>query len=219
MIRFTLHQGEEAMDRAEREPFRKTLERNRVIPAVRDDNGTKKALHSSHDIVFVLYGDILTLDDHVNAIIRSGKTPFVHLDMINGLASNPVVLDYFFRHFKRNCGVITTKSNMAKKALEMGIRVVQRYFMLDSLSVESAIEGIGKVRADAIEIMPGIIPRVISHIHRQTNAPIIAGGLVNTASDVERILAGGAVAVSTSRVELWPLNNDNSVKDCATEAE
>ena len=39
--------------------------------------------------------------------------------------------------------------------------------------------------------------------------PIIAGGLINTASDVEKILAGGAIAVSTSKVELWPLNNEN----------
>jgi len=188
------------------------LERNRVIPAIKDDVAMRKALHSAHDIVFVLYGDILTLDDHVNAILRAGKTPFVHLDMINGLASNPVVLEYFYRHFKRNCGVITTKSNMAKKALEMGIRVVQRYFMLDSLSVESAIDGIGKVRTDAIEIMPGIIPRVISQINRQTNVPIIAGGLINTASDIEKILAGGAIAVSTSKAELWPLNNETPDK-------
>jgi glycerol uptake operon antiterminator len=207
------------MDRGDREPFRNMLERNRVIPAVKDDIAMKKALHSSHDIVFVLYGDILTLDDHVNAIIRSGKTPFVHLDMINGLASNPVVLEYFYRHFKRNCGVITTKSNMAKKALELGIRVVQRYFMLDSLSVESAIEGIGKVRADAIEIMPGIIPRVISHIHRQTNAPIIAGGLINSASDIEKILVGGAIAVSTSKSELWPLNNEHPTPKSKVETE
>ena len=211
-MRNALQLGEGIMERAEREPFRKMLERNRVIPAVKDDTAMKKALHSSHDIIFVLYGDILTLDDHVNAILRSGKMPFVHLDMINGLASNPVVLEYFYRHFKRNCGVITTKTNMAKKALELGIRVVQRFFMLDSLSVESAIEGIGKVRTDAIEIMPGIIPRVISHIHRQTNAPIIAGGLINTASDIEKILAGGAVAVSTSRSELWPLGNETPGK-------
>ena len=211
MMRSTSSKGEEAMERADREPFRNLLERNRVIPAVKDDAAMKKALHSSHDIIFLLYGDILTLDDHVNAVIRSGKTPFVHLDMINGLASNPVVLEYFYRHFKRNCGVITTKSNLAKKALELGIRVVQRYFMLDSLSVGSAIEGIGKVRTDAIEVIPGIIPRVISHIHRQTNAPIIAGGLINSASDIEKILASGAVAVSTSKNELWPLNHELSV--------
>jgi glycerol uptake operon antiterminator len=65
------------------------------------------------------------------------------------------------------------------------------------------------VRTDAIEIMPGIIPRVIGQINRQTNVPIIAGGLINTASDIEKILAGGAIAVSTSKVELWPLNNEN----------
>jgi glycerol uptake operon antiterminator len=219
MMRSTSLRGEETMERADREPFRNMLERNRVIPAVKDDIAMKKALHSSHDIVFILYGDILTLDDHVNASIKAGKMPFVHLDMIHGLASNPVVLDYFYRHFKRNCGVITTKSNMAKKALEMGIRVVQRYFMLDSLSVESAIEGIGKVRTDAIEIMPGIIPRVISHIHRQTNAPIIAGGLINTASDIEKILSGGAIAVSTSKSELWPLNNEHPLAKIKAELE
>ena len=200
------------MDRGEREPLRAVLERNRVIPAIKDDAAMKRAIHSGHDIVFVLYGDILTLDDHVNAILRSGKMPFIHLDMINGLAPNPVVLEYFYRHFKRNCGVITTKANLAKKAMEMGLRTIQRYFMLDSLSVESAIEGIGKLRTDAIEIMPGIIPRVISHIHRQTNIPVIAGGLINTSSDVEKILAGGAIAVSTSRHELWPLVNKEVAK-------
>ncbi len=192
------------MDHIERESFRKTLERNRVIPAVRDDVTLKKALHSSHDIVFVLYGDILTLQDNVHTILKHGKMPFVHLDMINGMAANPIVLDYFHRNFKRDCGVITTKSFLAKKALELGIRVIQRYFMLDSLSVDSAIEGIGKVRTDAIEIMPGIIPRIIAHISRHTNVPIIAGGLVNTAGDVDKILASGAVAISTSRSELWP---------------
>jgi glycerol uptake operon antiterminator len=197
------------MDRFEREPFRKMLERNRVIPAVKEDAGLKRALGSSHDILFVLYGDILSLDANVNAILKSGKMPFIHLDMINGLASNPVVLEYFYRHFKRDCGVITTKSHMAKKAMELGIRVVQRYFMLDSLSVESAVEGIGKVRPDAIEIMPGIIPRVIAHVTRQTNVPIIAGGLIQTQSDVDKILASGAIAVSVSKSELWPLNQWN----------
>jgi len=197
------------MDRFEREPLKRMLERNRVIPAVKDDAGLKKAIQSMHDITFVLYGDILTLDTNVHAIVKNGKMPFIHLDMINGLANNPVVLDYFYRHFLRDCGVITTKISMVRKALELGIRVVQRYFLLDSLSLESAIEGIGKVRPDAIEIMPGIIPRVIAQISRETNVPIIAGGLIQTPNDVQKILARGAVAISTSRRELWPLDHDS----------
>jgi glycerol uptake operon antiterminator len=197
------------MDRFEREPLKMALERNRVIPAVKDDAALKKALQSSHDLLFVLYGDILSLDTNVHAIIKNGKMPFVHLDMINGLANNPVVLDYFYRHFQRDCGVITTKVSMVRKALELGIRVVQRYFLLDSLSLESAIEGIGKVRPDAIEIIPGIMPRVVARITRETNVPVIAGGLIQTQNDVQKILDRGAVAVSASRRELWLLDHDS----------
>lgn len=189
----------------EKESFRKILVRNPVIPAVKDDAALKRFLSSSNEIVFILYGDILTLNEKVEAVLRQDKIPFVHLDMIHGLASNAIVMDYFYKHFKRDCGVITTKSNMAKKALDHGIRVVQRYFMLDSLSVDSAIEGIGKIRTDAIEIMPGIIPRVIGQISQKTTVPIIAGGLVQTALDVEKIRAAGAVSISTSRAELWKI--------------
>ena len=203
------------MERFEREPLSKMLERNRIIPAVKNDAELTKALHSTHDIVFVLYGDILSLDANVHAIIKNDKMPFIHLDMIQGLANNPVVLEYFYRHFQRDCGVITTKSNMAKRAMDLGIRVVQRFFMLDSLSLESAIEGITKVRTDAIEIMPGIIPRVIAQVSRHTNVPIIAGGLIQTPLDVEKILASGAIAVSTSRSELWPLLPDPAARAAA----
>ena len=193
------------MGRFDREPLARMLERNRVIPAVKNDSELNKAMRSPHDIVFVLYGDLVSLESNVHAILKHEKMPFIHLDMIQGLASNPAALDYFYRHFQRDCGVITTKANMARKALELGIRVVQRFFMLDSLSLESAIEGLGRVRTDAIEVMPGIIPRAIAYLSRQTNVPIIAGGLIQTPMDVEKILASGAIAVSTTRSELWPL--------------
>lgn len=194
----------------EKESFRKILLRNPVIPAVKDDAALKRFLASPNEIVFILYGDILTLNDKVETVLRQDKIPFVHLDMVQGLASNAIVMDYFYKHFKRDCGIITTKSNLAKKALDHGIRVIQRYFMLDSLSVESAIEGISKMRTDAIEIMPGIIPRVISQISQKTTVPIIAGGLVQTALDVEKIRSAGAVSISTSRSDLWKIGQMDS---------
>lgn len=187
----------------QRENFKSVLLRNPVIPAVKNDATLKRFLSSTNEVVFILYGDILSLNERVDAVIAHGKIPFVHLDMVQGLASNAIVMDYFYKHFGRSCGVITTKGSMAKKALEHGIRVVQRYFMLDSLSVESAIEGMTKVRTDAIEIMPGIIPRVIHQLSQKNAVPIIAGGLIQTELDVEKILAAGAISVSTSKTELW----------------
>jgi glycerol uptake operon antiterminator len=56
--------------------------------------------------------------------------------------------------------------------------------------------------------MPGIIPRVIGQINQKTNVPIIAGGLIQTQADVEKLLAAGAVSVSTSRHELWKINQE-----------
>lgn len=192
----------------EHENLKKILERNPVIPAVKDDAALKRFLSAPNEIVFILYGDIVSIDERVEAVLAKKKIPFVHIDMIHGMASNPIVMDYFYKHFRRDCGIITTKSNLAKKAMEHGIWAIQRYFMLDSLSVESAIDGITRMRIDAIEIMPGIIPRVINQISQKTTVPIIAGGLVQTSLDVEKIRAAGAVSVSTSKTELWKIGRE-----------
>lgn len=183
--------------------MKKIFEDNRVIPAVKDDEELKRALRTKHQVIFILYGDIMTMNDKIKMVIDAGKTPFIHVDMVDGLASNPVVLEYLFKHFKRECGIITTKSSIAKKAVEMKIKVVQRYFILDSLSVRSALDGINKVKVDAVEIMPGIIPSVIQKMSRQVSTPIIAGGLINTQEEVEMVMKAGAVCASTSRPELW----------------
>lgn len=183
--------------------FRKILERNPVITAVKDDDALRKAIKSKHEVIFILYGDIITMNDKVNAVIKAGKVPFLHVDMVDGLASNPVVLEYIYKHFKKDCGIITTKSQIARKAIDMNMKVVQRYFMLDSLSVKSAMDNINKVKADAIEIMPGIIPSVIQKMARQINIPIIAGGLISTKEEVDLIMKSGAISVSTSREDLW----------------
>ena len=58
-------------------------------------------------------------------------------------------------------------------------------------------------------------PRVIAQVSRHTNVPIIAGGLIQTPLDVEKILASGAIAVSTSRSELWPLLPDPAARAAA----
>ena len=87
--------------------------------------------------------------------------------------------------------------------------MIQRYFMLDSLSVDSAVDGIAKAVPDAIEIMPGILPRIIAHISHQTQVPVIAGGLIQQPADVDKVLASGAIAVSTTRSHLWALVHPN----------
>ena len=95
---------------------------------------------------------------------------------------------------------------MIKNAMESDVRVIQRLFVLDSLSIETNIQQIKKMHPDAVEIMPGIIPRVIKRIKSEIpDIPIIAGGLVESKEDVMEVLKNGGIAVSTSKESIWDI--------------
>jgi glycerol uptake operon antiterminator len=57
--------------------------------------------------------------------------------------------------------------------------------------------------ADAIEILPGIIPKIIENLKERIPKPIIAGGLISDDDDIHKSLHAGAAAVSTIKSRLW----------------
>lgn len=182
--------------------MKELLEYNPIIAAVKDNKGLENALKSDCSIIFLLYGDIINLKDTVELINKHDKKAFIHLDMVTGMAPNPIIIDYIDKYLKVE-GVITTKVNIVKRAIEKNINVVQRFFILDSMSLNSALDSLKKVRPQAIEIMPGIMPKVIKRINEETNIPIIAGGLVEKKEEIMSILKSGAMAVSTSNAKIW----------------
>jgi len=57
---------------------------------------------------------------------------------------------------------------------------------------------------EKLKILPGIIlPRLKDDLARQNLPPIIAGGLIRTEKEIKEVLKSGALAISTSRKELW----------------
>ena len=75
--------------------------------------------------------------------------------------------------------------------------------MIDSRSVETALETIRASRASMVEIMPGIAYKSIEKIKRNVRIPIIAGGLIEHKEEAFKALSHGASAVSTGKRELW----------------
>ena len=53
-----------------------------------------------------------------------------------------------------------------------------------------------------IEIVPGVIPKVLDRFSKG-KLPVIAGGLLETKAELTQALNCGVIAVSTGRVELW----------------
>ena len=124
--------------------------------------------------------------------------------MIDGLNSTNNGIDYIVNSVKPE-GILTTKSNVVAHAYKNNINVIQRFFILDSLSYEKALQNIKENKIVAAEIMPGLMPKIIKKISSQTNVPIITGGLIKEKEDIINVINAGALSVSTTEVELWDI--------------
>lgn len=183
--------------------MRELLEYNPIIGAIKNDEDLEKVINSDCNVVFLLSGDIITLKEKVSRLKLNDKKVFVHLDMIGGISSNPVIIKYLKNEFHID-GIITTKTSLVKKALEENVYVVQRIFLLDSISLQTSIENIKKSKPSAIEIMPGLICKAVKRLHKEfPHLPIICGGLIDDKQEIIDVLKCGAMAVSTTKKELW----------------
>ncbi|MFP3089292.1 glycerol-3-phosphate responsive antiterminator [Treponema sp. TIM-1] len=188
-------------DIASPEFFYEVLHRTPVILAVKSMDGLEKSILGGGRLMFVLFGDILSIPGIVAKIKDAGKIALVHIDLIDGLTSRDIVVDFIAENTRAD-GILSTKTNLLKRAKSRGLLAVQRFFVLDSLSLLNIEKQFPLDYADAVEILPGVIPKVIRRIVKIINKPVIAGGLVSDPEDVRQVLEAGAVSVSSSNMEL-----------------
>ena len=176
---------------------------NPIIAAVRDVNGLNTALKSAVEFVFLLDASLMNINRRVRQIKESGKKAFVHLDMVAGLGKDAGALEFLWEDCRPE-GVILTKPNLIQTARHLGFVAVQRLFVLDSLSVQTGLKIANESRPDFIEVMPGaVVAKIIAQIRQKSAVPVIAGGLIETRGEVVELLKAGALAVSTSKTDLW----------------
>lgn len=172
-----------------------------VIAAVRNEQELEVALASRVKMIFCLNPNILTLDQTVREVHAAGKKILLHIDLAEGVGKDKAGLLYVKKAGVD--GIISTRVNMIKFAKEVGLFTVQRFFIVDSHSVDTTVESLKSSKADMIEIMPGIVTKVIADLKVRLNIPIIAGGLIETRKEIEEAAYSGVSAVSTSKQELW----------------
>ena len=54
-----------------------------------------------------------------------------------------------------------------------------------------------------MEILPGVMPKIIKRICNLVNVPVITGGLIDEKEDIINALRAGAEGVSTTDKKLW----------------
>ena len=173
-----------------------------VIAAVKNVEGIERCLESDVKIVFVLFGNLCSISGIVERVKEAGKMALVHIDLVEGLSAHEVAVDYIRKNTRAD-GIISTRLNMINRAKELSFYTVFRIFVLDSRAYQSIEKQRKQIRADFIEILPGVMPKIIQKINKLSVQPVIAGGLITDKEDVIDALNAGAISVSTTNQDIW----------------
>lgn len=178
----------------------------RIIAAVRNVQELEEAVKSDVWMIFMLTPNIEDIKAQAELVHKVGKKLFIHLDLAEGIGKD----EYGIRFAKKLGvdGIISTRTNIIKIASNLGVCTVQRFFIVDSHSIDTSIQAAKQSKADMIEIMPGILSKVIKIMKGNLEIPIVAGGLVETRAEIDEAISCGAIAISTGKREFWVGENN-----------
>lgn len=182
--------------------FKEALEDSPIIAAIKDDEGLQKCISSDSRIIFILYGDIVNIADIVHTVKESGKLAMVHLDLITGLSSKEIAVD-FLKKYTEADGIITTKPTLIKRAKELGLYTILRLFIIDSMAYENIERQTKSAKPDLIEVLPALMPKIVTKICKISSTPVIAGGLVSDKEDIMALLHAGVTSISSTNEDVW----------------
>ncbi|KIY21778.1 glycerol-3-phosphate responsive antiterminator [Mesobacillus subterraneus] len=174
----------------------------KILPASSNMKDFELFLKSPYEIGIFLEMHIAQLK-YVSAMAEThGKKMLYHMDMIHGIKSDDYSTEFISQEYKPY-GLISTKSNVILKAKQKGIIAVQRVFLLDSHALEKSYKLLENTQPDFVEVLPGIVPELITEVNERMNISLFAGGFIRSIRDVEKALEAGAKAVTTSKKECW----------------
>ena len=182
--------------------FFNALENSPIIAAAKDEAGLTRCLTSESQVIFLLFGDICSISDLVQQVKDAGKIAMVHIDLIQGLSAKEIAID-FIRKYTLADGIISTKPLLIKHAKKLGFYTVLRLFVIDSLALSTIEKQLQLAQPDIIEVLPALMPKVISRICSMVSVPVIAGGLISDKEDIMTMLSAGAVSISSTNEKVW----------------
>lgn len=185
-----------------KESFLLSTENCPVIPEVKNDEWLESLEKSESDIVYVVYGDICTIADIVDRAKAMGKKVIVHIDLIVGLSVKEISVDFIKKYTKAD-GIISMKPNMIKRANELDLFTIQRFYMMDGFTYANIAKNVKNCNPDVVEFMPAGLYKVMKYLAEQIDKPIVASGLTQDREDIIGALKAGALAIATTNRELW----------------
>jgi glycerol uptake operon antiterminator len=170
--------------------------------AVKTEKQLQSALDSRPGVIFILRGDGLEMAPILRRVHAAGKLAAVHLDLVDGLASDIAGVRWLVRS---GADAIISSQGQAVRAVKAeGVTAIQRVLCLNELSVDHGLAAVRRAQPDIVELLPGVIlPQVADLVVPRLTVPLLAGGFIRHLDDVIAVLGAGALAVTTSEQALW----------------
>lgn len=173
-----------------------------VIASITKPEQIHAALTSQVERVILMTGDILQMGDMMDKLHLAGKQVYVHVEMVGGIGRDHSAIQYLADTFHID-GIVSTKSNAITAARNAGISSIQRIFAIDTAAVETAIKVIASAQPNEVELMPGLMPRIIGELKARIQRPLIVGGLIRHEKEIQIALGSGADYVSIGDQRFW----------------
>ncbi len=178
-----------------------------ILPAVLPSIQSNKDLYDfleNYDDPWILLkiGDINTLPSIIRKLHGIGTRVIVHQDSIRGISTDRTGVQYLVNVGAD--GIDTTKQRCISMIREAGVLAVVQLFVIDSISVNTAIQVIRDGTPDYSILMPSYIPgKVVAHIKDKVSCRLLGGGMCSEKKDLENVLANGLQGAVTSEKTLW----------------
>lgn len=174
-----------------------------IIPSIRRMKDFKHSLQTKSKFILLPEAHIGNLKSLVELCHQHHKYVMVNLDLIGGFSADKTGLK-LLKDFYQVDAVVSANAVKINMAKATGFTTVQRFFLIDSRSFDFTLKAIQTTQNDAIEILPGpLAPRVVDVIKNIRVVPLIAGGFIDTAAQVDKLHQAGFSAVTCSKAELW----------------
>jgi glycerol uptake operon antiterminator len=184
----------------------------KVLPAIRKMEDVEKMMKSHYEYLVIMDIHVSKLKPIFQLSKESHKKLILHMDLVHGLKNDEYSTEFICQEFKP-FGLISTKASVIMKARDKGVTTIQRLFLLDSSSLEKSLALIERTNPDYIEVLPGIMPKIIKDIRRLTKREIFAGGLIDSVEEVEEAYHAGAISITTSNKILWKYYEEQKVEN------
>jgi len=175
-----------------------------VIPAISTYGKLKTFLSSEKSYGLLMDFQLAELEKVVASMHEHNKKALIHLDLIKGLASDQYGAIHCIQNLKVH-GIITSRPRVIPICKKRQVLGILRIFLKDRHSLSQSLNLIRETDPDVIEVLPQM-PHILPYITKQVNKPILMGGLITSATQIEQCINHGAAAITTSSCDLWTLN-------------